>query len=83
MARRLLKMKGTRQIADTTGIEGIRSVAECSVACNVNAEVQCVGFNFKRGPPIMCEICRVPHDAPTTDMSTEASWNHYAVIPWI
>ena len=66
-----------RQSANVTGIQGIKSATHCSIACTQ----ACVGFNFKPGPLAMCELCRVPHDAPNTEMVVDPAWDHYAIIP--
>ena len=79
MQGRFLSNKGTRLNANFVGIDGIRSVPECGTTCNkVHG---CLGFNFNRGPPVVCEICYVPHDAPGANMTTDFAWNHYAIVP--
>ena len=74
------KQKGIRQNAEVSGTGDIRSVRECSVVCISNAQ-ECVGFNFKQGPPAICELCRVPHDAPNADMMNNITWDHYVIMP--
>ena len=69
-----------RQNADAAAIKGVRLVAECSIKCIENAE-ECVGFNFKQRTTT-CELCRVPHDVPNSDMLVDTNWNYYAIIPW-
>ena len=78
MARRFLKQDGMRQNADVSGIEGIRSVGECSFACLARAQA-CVGFNFNPGANITCELCRAPYDGPNSDMAANTTWDHYAI----
>ena len=80
MSRRFLKRDNTYQNVDVCGIWAVRSAGECSVICTVKAQ-ECVGFNFKRGPPIVCELCSVPHDAPNADMVDHPDWDHYAIVP--
>ena len=80
MSRRFSKQEGVRQNASVAGITDIESVGECSIIC-ISKSQECVGFNFKQGPPIMCELCRVPHDAPNADMVTNPVWDHYAIMP--
>ena len=82
MSRRFLKMKGTRENTGSPAIDGIEFEEECSAACTEMAQ-DCVGFNFKQGPPIMCEICSMPHDAPDSNMLVDTAWDHYAIVPWI
>ena len=80
--RRLFTIQSQkRQNAQVTGIENIRTQSECAVSCTQQSQL-CVGFNFKRGPAAMCELCSVPHDAPNTAMVTDQLWNHYAIVPW-
>ena len=80
--QRLFKIQSQkRQNAQVTGIENIRTQSECAVSCTQQSQ-PCVGFNFKRGPPAMCELCSVPHDAPNTAMVPDQLWNHYAIVPW-
>ena len=80
MSRRFLKHNDSRQHADIFGIQVVRSVDECSIICTAKAQ-ECVGFNMKQQPPIICELCRVPHDAPTSTMVSAGTWDHYAIIP--
>ena len=80
MSRRYLKREGVRQNADFVGVAAIRSVGECSVTCNEKA-TSCVGFNFKREPPAMCELSGVTHDATNKDMVVNRTWDHYSIIP--
>ena len=46
----------------------------------MNAQ-DCVAFNFQQGPPILCELSRVPHDAPDIIMVNDPAWDHYAIVP--
>ena len=75
------KKQGMRQNAEVAGIQGIKSVAQSGVTCSAKSQ-ECVGFNCKSGPPFPCELIRVPHDAPNTNMLVDPTWNHYAIIPF-
>ena len=79
MPRWFMRKSGTRQNVDVGETVGIRSVVQCAVKCRVMVQ-ECVGFNFNQGPPAMCELCRVPHDAPNTDMVVDSNWDHYAIV---
>ena len=81
MSRRFLKYDDTREDANVYGIQVVKSVGECSFMCTMSTQ-QCVGFNYNPGPPIMCELSRVPHDAPDAHMVNDPNWDHYAIIPW-
>ena len=80
LQRTFLKLNGFRQKTGVIGIGGTRSRNECSMRCMEKAEV-CLGFNFKGGPALICELCHIPHDAPNTDMEVDPVWDHYAIIP--
>ena len=75
------KKQGMRQNAEVAGIQGIKSVVQCGIACSTKPQ-ECVGFNFKPGLPIPCELCRVPQDAPNANMAVDPTWNHYAIVPY-
>ena len=76
------KQPGTRQNASVIGVAGIRSKIECNTQCVHRSDV-CMGFNFQRGPPVICEISRIPHDAPNSNMVVDSQWDHYAIVPWM
>ena len=78
--RLFFKHEDTRQVVDVYEIQVARSVGECSTICTAKAR-ECVGFNLKLGPPIICELSRVPHDAPNADMVVGSAWDHYAIVP--
>ena len=78
MPRSYMRKNGMRQTVDVLGTVGIRSVVQCAMKCT-EEEQECVGFNFNQGPPALCELCRVPHDAPNTDMVADTDWDHYAI----
>ena len=76
------KQPGTRQNAGVISVAGIRSKIECNTQCVHRSDV-CMGFNFQRGPPFICEFSRIPHDAPNSNMVIDSQWDHYAIIPWM
>ena len=80
MTRRFSRHENTRLDDDINEIHGVRSVGECSFICTVKAQ-ECVGFNFKQGPPNMCELSRMPLDVSDVDMGINPTWGHYALIP--
>ena len=80
MSRQFLKHNNTRQDTNAYEIQVARSMVECSVMCIAKSN-ECVGFNFNQGPLIMCELSRVPHDAPNAAMVSDTAWDHYAIVP--
>ena len=80
MSRQFLKYNNTRQDTDVYEIQVVRSMVECSVMCIAKSN-ECVGFNFNEGLLIMCELSRVPHDAPNAAMVGDTAWDHYAIVP--
>ena len=79
--RTFMLLPSKRHNVHNLQIDRIRTIGECSVHCIQRSDV-CVGFNFHRGPPTICELCRVPHDAPNANMVIAPTWDHYAIVPW-
>ena len=75
-----MKQGGIRQNTHVTGIGGMRSVNKCSFMC-ITRSKDCVGFNFRGGPPVICELSGIPYDAPSADMVVDSDWDHYAILP--
>ena len=70
-----------RQTVTCLEITGMRTRWQCSIHCIQQSDA-CVGFNFQRGPLVICELCQVPHDASNANMAVDTRWYCYAIVPW-
>ena len=81
MERRFGQRHGKRQTNDVVRLDKIHSKAHCAMVCSVGPQA-CMGFNFKFGPSLVCELSPMPWDAPTANLVIDANWDHYIIIPW-
>ena len=76
--RLFLTKQGERQNNGVVRFGGLKTVGHCGFKC-IEQAAECVGFNFKPEPPVVCELSSVSHDSPNADMVVDAAWNHYAI----
>ena len=78
--RRFQRRKGTRRTTNITANWEAASQIDCGRACSEKS-LDCLGYNFKRGPQGVCELSHLPWDAPNSVLEDDPEWDYYVILP--